>query len=81
MQAIPEFGYAVAIRNVPEAGLAVGDVGVVVDVHGPPDQPIGYTLEIFNVSGQSVAVVSVPADALRLAEATDRVAARPVAAE
>ena len=62
---------AVLTRDLPEEGLRAGDVGVIVE-HYPArgDVPEGYELEIFAATGQTIAVVSVPASAVR--EATER---------
>lgn len=80
---IAEHAYAVLVRDIPEAGLVVGDVGVVVHVHTLPGeaQPVGYMLELFTVDGRTIDTVSVPADAVRPSTDRDRVHVRPVAAE
>ncbi len=61
----------VLTQDLPKEGLRAGDVGVIVE-HYPPhaDVPEGYELEVFAANGQTVAVVSVPASAVR--EATER---------
>jgi uncharacterized protein DUF4926 len=61
----------VLTRDLPEEGLRSGDVGVIVE-HYPArgDAPEGYELEVFAATGQTIAVVSVPASAVR--EATER---------
>jgi hypothetical protein len=55
----------VLTRDLPAEGLRTGDVGVIVD-HYPAkeDVPEGYELELFAVTGRTVAVVSVPATAI-----------------
>ena len=60
----------VLTQDLPTEGLRAGDVGVIVE-HYParPDVPEGYELEVFAANGQTVAVVSVPASAVR--EATE----------
>ena len=60
----------VLTRDIPEEGLRAGDVGVIVE-HYPAraNVPEGYELEVFAATGQTIAVVSVPADAIR--EATE----------
>lgn len=60
----------VLTRDLPEEGLRAGDVGVLVE-HYPArsDVPEGYELEVFAATGQTIAVVSVPASAIR--EATE----------
>ena len=62
---------AVLTQDLPDEGLRAGDVGTIVE-HYPAraDVPEGYELEVFAANGQSVAVVSVPASAVR--EATER---------
>ena len=41
-------------------GLRTGDVATVVEFHpGRPDQEPGYSLEVFNAVGDTVAVVTV----------------------
>ncbi|OYX48259.1 MAG: hypothetical protein B7Y90_11485 [Alphaproteobacteria bacterium 32-64-14] len=80
---IAEHAYAVLTRDMPEHGLASGDVGVVIHIHrqSGKDEPIGYMLELFTVDGRSIGEVSVPADAVRAVNDNDRVQVRPVAAE
>ena len=80
---IVEHAYAVLTQDIPEHGLQAGDVGVVVHIHRKSEAgaPEGYMLEMFTVDGVSVGEVSVPADAVRPALATDRLHARAVAAE
>ena len=58
-------------QDLPEEGLRAGDVGVIVE-HYPArgDVPEGHELEVFAANGQTIAVVSVPASAVR--EATER---------
>jgi len=64
------FQRVVLTRDLPKEGLRAGDVGVVVE-HYPArgNTPEGYELEFFSATGQTVAVVSVPADQVR--EASD----------
>ena len=83
MNAIKKHGYAVVTRDLPEAGLRAGDVGVIVDIHTRPGstEPVGYMLETFTVDGEGIDTMSVPADAVRAATTGDMTSARPVAAE
>ena len=57
-------------RDLPEEGLRAADVGVIVE-HYPAraDAPEGYEIDVFAATGQTIAVVSVPASAVR--EATE----------
>jgi len=57
-------------QDLPQEGLRAGDVGVIVERYpARADVPEGYELEVFAATGQMIAVVSVPADAIR--EATE----------
>lgn len=62
---IDEHERAILTRDVPEKGLVAGDVGTVVSVHAGDDGPAGYTLEFFSLSGETLAVAAVTADAVR----------------
>jgi Domain of unknown function (DUF4926) len=47
--------------------VRAGDVGTVVERHGVPGvSEEGYSVEFFDVTGNRVAVVTLPASALRL---------------
>jgi hypothetical protein len=68
-------------RDVAEGGLRAGDVGTVVDRHVVPGvAEEGYSVEFFDMTGNTVAVIAVPASALRLPVATDRPAVRALTA-
>ncbi len=68
-------------RDIAERGLRIGDVGTVVERHAVPrvaDE--GYSVEFFDMIGNTVAVVTVPASALRLPTPADRPAVRALRA-
>jgi hypothetical protein len=44
----------VLIRDVPEENLHAGDVGTVVERHEVPGREIGYSVEFFNMLGNTV---------------------------
>jgi len=68
-------------RDVPVEGLRAGDVGTVVDRHVVPGvAEEGYSLEFFDMTGNTVAVVTLPASALRVPTPADRPAARALSA-
>jgi len=47
-------------EDFPEHGLHKGDLATIVDRHeGKPDQETGYSLEIFNAVGETIAVLVV----------------------
>lgn len=63
---IEEFADVVLLHDVPEKGLRAGDVGVVVEsfVGREYIQP-GYLVEFMMLTGVTVAVVDLTADAVR----------------
>lgn len=68
-------------RDVEEHGLRAGDVGTVVERHRVPSvAEEGYSVEFFDMMGNTVAVITVPASALRLPTPTDRPAVRALSA-
>ena len=67
--------------DVPDEGLAAGDVGTVVERHVVPGMPEGYSVEFFDMTGQTVAVVTLSENSLRAPTRTDRPAVRAMAAE
>ena len=68
-------------RDIPGDGLRAGDVGTVVERHVVPGViEEGYSIEFFDMTGNTVAVVTVPAGALRLPTHEDRPAVRALTA-
>jgi Domain of unknown function (DUF4926) len=68
-------------RDVAERGLRTGDVGTVVERHAVPGVfEEGYSVEFFDMIGNMVAVVTLPASALRLPTPADRPAVRALSA-
>ena len=63
-------------RDVPEEGLYAGDIGVVVERHDVAGHETGYSVEFFDMLGNTVAVVTLPATALRSPTNADRPAVR-----
>ena len=67
--------------DIDEDRLHAGDVGTVVerhDIRGMAE--VGYSVEFFDMTGNTVAVVTVPASALRVPTPQDRPAARALTA-
>ena len=50
----------------PKKTCYAGDVGTVVERHDVPGRETGYSVEFFDMLGNTVAVVTLPASALRL---------------
>ncbi len=58
------FEQVILSKDVTEKGLLKGDVATIVDHHPVPDGEDGYTLEVFNVLGDTVAVITLPSQPL-----------------
>ena len=71
---------AILTVDLPEQGLCSGDVGTVVERHVVAGIEDGYSIEFFDMAGQTVAVVTVPESAIRKPTSSDRPAARPAVA-
>jgi hypothetical protein len=50
--------------DLPEHRLRRGDIVKVVEHHVAPDGTEGYSIEVFNAVGDTIAVTTVPASAL-----------------
>ncbi len=71
------YSRVVLTRDIPEENLLNGDVATVVEEHRDESgDVIGYEVELFSASGETLAVASVPSDAIRKATASDRVTTR-----
>jgi hypothetical protein len=68
----PLFEDVILLVDLPEEGVLAGDIGVVVERHNAPGLETGYSVEFFNMSGDTVAVITVPESQLRRPSATDR---------
>jgi hypothetical protein len=71
------YGDVILTRDIAACGLRSGDVGTVVERHVVPGvAEEGYSVEFFDMIGNTVAVVTVSAEALRLPTPADRPAVR-----
>ncbi len=66
----------VLLCDVSEDGLFAGDVGVVVERHDIQGRETGYSVEFFDMLGNTVAVVTLPGSMLRTPTHADRPAVR-----
>jgi hypothetical protein len=66
----------VLLRDIPEQGLCAGDVGTVVERHDVPGRETGYSVEFFDMLGNTIAVVTLPASALQTPTRVDPPAVR-----
>src|SRR5438105_8941892 len=62
--------------DLPREGLCAGDVGTLVERHVVPGMEEGCSVEFFDMTGGTVAVVTVPRSSLRAPTAADRPSAR-----
>jgi hypothetical protein len=71
------YGDVILTLGVTERGRRTGDVGTVVERHAVPDlAEEGYSVECFDVAGNTIAVVTLPMSALRLPTPADQPAVR-----
>jgi hypothetical protein len=73
---IQELDTVVLTRDLPAEGLRKGDVGAVVLVH---QDGTAYEVEFVTLDGRTLAVVSLPADAVRTTTGREIAHARAVA--
>lgn len=65
-------------RDIPEENLHAGDVGTVVERHDVAGLEPGYSVEFFDMLGNTVAVVTLPGSYFRMPTHSDRPAVRLV---
>ena len=58
------FEEVVLLKDIHEKRLKKGDVATIVEHHPVTDGEYGYSLEIFNVLGDTIAVITVPESAI-----------------
>ena len=76
---IMELDVVALVRDLPEHGLVAGDTGVVVAMHAPvPGHGPGVTVEFMTLQGKTIAIATLPIDAVRAIGANDMAHARPV---
>ena len=56
---------AALARDLPEYSLRHGDLVKIVDAHAAGDGENGYSVEVFNALGDTMAVIAVPESALK----------------
>jgi len=55
----------ILLGDIPEAGLYAGDIGTVVEKHNVAELETGYSVEFFDMLGNTVAVMTLPESSLR----------------
>jgi hypothetical protein len=74
------FSRAALKTEVPEDGLRRGDVATIVEYHkGRPGQEPGYSLEVFNAVGETVAVITLRESQIESLSAQEILHVRPLA--
>lgn len=58
------FEEVVLLENIAEKGLKKGDVATIVEHHPVTDGEDGYSLEVFNALGNTIAVITVSESAI-----------------
>lgn len=66
----------ILLYDMPEENLRAGDVGTVVERHEVRGLETGYSVEFFDMVGDTVAVVTAPGSWLRAPTHADRPAVR-----
>jgi hypothetical protein len=71
------YGDVILTRDILTRGLHAGDIGTIVERHVVPNvSEEGHSVEFFDMTGNTVAVVTLPASALRQPTPADRPAVR-----
>lgn len=65
--------------DLPDQGLRAGDVGTLVERHNVAGLETGYSVEFFDMTGNTVAIATVPESQLRAPTSRDRLSARTLA--
>jgi hypothetical protein len=67
------------LKDVTEKGLRKGDVVTIVEYHPNPGGEDGYSLEVFNVLGDTIAVITLPELAIAPLTENEVFSVRPLA--
>ena len=72
----PMFEDVIVTAEQPAHNIRAGNVGTVVERHVVEGKEDGYSVEFFDMTGQTVAVLTLPASQLRLPNKSDRPSVR-----
>ena len=72
------FEDVVLTKNINEKGLRKGDVATIVEHHPVMDDENGYSLEVFNALGETIAVITVAESAIEPLTANEVFSVRPL---
>jgi Domain of unknown function (DUF4926) len=71
---------AALARDIPEHQLRRGDVVKIIDVHASSNGESGYSIEVFNALGDTIAVTAVPESGLESLRNDEVLTVRPLTA-
>jgi hypothetical protein len=71
---------AALARDIPEHRLRRGDVVKIADIHASSNGENGYSIEVFNALGDTIAVTAVPESALESLRKDEVLSVRPLTA-
>jgi Domain of unknown function (DUF4926) len=74
-----EFQQVALAKDIPEQKLRRGDLATIIDVHPKSGEEVGYSIEIFNALGETIAVTTVPESLLEELTANEILHARSLA--
>jgi uncharacterized protein DUF4926 len=77
--AFAPFSDVILTHDLPDDDLKAGDVGTVVERHTAPGEEDGYSVEFFDMTGQTITVATVRKSMLRLPTSADRPSVRAMA--
>lgn len=60
MKTLPLYSDVILLRNLPQHSLFAGDLGTVVAMHDVAGLEAGYSVEFFDVLGNTVAIITLP---------------------
>ena len=75
----PLYSDVILLRDLPEEGLSVGDIGTVIDRHDVAELETGYSVEFFDMLGSTVAIITLPMSCFRVPSSADRPTVRLMA--
>ncbi len=74
------FEEVVLTKDIPNKGFKKGDVATIVERHTVSDGEDGYSLELFNALGDTIAVITLPESAIEPLSADEIFSVRSLAA-
>jgi len=73
------FEEVILLEDVIQKGLRKGDVATIVEHHPVPEGEDGYSLEVFNVLGDTIAVITLSESAIAPLTENEVFSVRPLA--